>query len=161
MNHFIESEWRAYKHHLIDKTESEMMENHLIDCDQCLNLFLSLTDELDAARANTVIPVDFSHNTMAFIHRSQIQPHNVSSRDKIKRLFSYYVAAAAVTLILMSSGFFDSMVGSASLISANSTLKTEKPTSIIFTWPTRLIETSSSWTQMIPKESKNIKEVIW
>jgi len=161
MKHYSESEWQAYQQDLTDKSNTEMMETHLIDCDQCLNLLLSLTDELASARAEAIIPPDFCRNTMAFIHHSQIQPRNVRSRDKIKRLFSYYVAAAAVTLMLMSSGFFDTMVGSASLISANSTMKTEKPNSIIFTWPTRLIEKSSSWTQLIPKESKNIKEVIW
>jgi len=161
MKHYSESQWLAFKQQLIEKPESEKMENHLLECDDCLNLFLTMTDELDSARADTVIPPDFSRNTMAFIHHSQRpQPGTVRSRDKIKRLLSYYVVASAVTLILMSNGFFATLVGNASLISANSITKAEKPNSIIFTWPTRLIETSSSWIQMIPKESKNIEEVI-
>ena len=161
MKHYSESEWQTYKQHLTNKAESEIIENHLLDCDQCLVLFLSLTDELDSARAKAIIPSDFTRSTMAFIHHSQNQPRNVRSRDKIKRLLSYYVAASAVTLMLMSSGFFATVASSASLISANSSMRAEKPNSIIFTWPTRLIETSSSWTKLIPKETKNLKEVIW
>jgi hypothetical protein len=61
----------------------------------------------------------------------------------------------------MGGGFFATVINSASLISANSIVKAEKPNGIIFTWPNRLLETSSSWTQLIPKEIKNIEEVIW
>jgi len=162
MKHYLESEWLTYKHHSTDKSESELMENHLLECDQCLNLFLNLTDERDIARVETLIPPDFSRSAMAFIlHKQTPPPRNIRSRDKIKRLLSYYVIASMVTLVLVSGGFFEKVVSNASLISANATMKAEKPNSIIFTWPTRLIETSSAWTQLIPKESKNIKEVIW
>jgi hypothetical protein len=162
MKHYSESEWLTFKHHLAEKPEAEKMENHLLNCDHCLNLFLTLTDEAESARVEIIIPPDFSRHTMAFIHRHQTpQPRTVSGRDKIKRLLSYYVAAAMVTIVLMSGGFFETVARSASLISASSIIKAEKPNSIIFTWPTRLIETSSSWTQLIPKETKNIKEVIW
>lgn len=161
MKHYSESQWLAFKHQMIKKPESANMENHLLECDECLNLFLSLTDELDAARVNNVIPPNFSRNTMAFIHQNHIrQSGAVRSRDKLKRLLAYYVAASAVTLMLVSNGFFEKVVHDVSLVSAYSSIKTEKPNNIIYTWPNRFIETSSSWTQLIPKESINIEEVL-
>lgn len=161
MRHYSESQWLAYKNHMINRLESANMEDHLLECDECLSLFLSLADELDEARANKVIPPNFSRNTMAFIHQNQTrQSGTMRSRDKIKRLLAYYVVASAVTLMLVSSGFFEKVVSDVSMISAYSTINVEKPDNIIYTWPNRLIETSSSWTQLITNESKNIEEVL-
>lgn len=162
MKHYLESQWLAFKNQSVNESESELMENHLLECDDCLNLFLSLTDELDAARADRIIPPDFSRSTMARL-QGQIkpQPGYMRSRNKIKRLLSYYVAASVVTLVLAGGGFFDKVANQAMTLSAPSRIEARQPDNILFTWPNRLVETSSYWTQLIPRENKNLKEVIW
>ncbi len=162
MKHYAESQWLALKNRKVSRPESEIMETHLLECEDCLNLFLSLTDELSAPRADTVIPRDFSRSTMTFI-QDRVRPRSGygRNRDKIKRLLSYYVAASVVTLVLAGGGFFDKVADHAMMLSDHPGIEARQPDSILFTWPARLIETSSYWTEMIPKESKNFKEVTW
>ncbi|MEA4924959.1 MAG: hypothetical protein VB084_06550 [Syntrophomonadaceae bacterium] len=162
MKHYVESQWLALKNRKLSRPESEIMETHLLECEDCLNLFLRLTDELAAPPANNVIPRDFSCSTMTFIQdRVRSRSNYGRSRDKIKRLLSYYVAASVVTLVLAGGGFFTKVADRAMTLSDQPGIEARQPDSILFTWPNRLIETSSYWTEMIPKESKNLKEVIW
>lgn len=162
MKHYPESEWLAFKQHEINTTQAAAMEDHLLECDQCLNLFLNLTGELETAHAKAIIPPDFSRTTMRAVKQQKIpRSGTIRGRDRIKRLFSYYVAAAAVTLILAGGGFFETIVSDPGLVTASSAAKPEYADSIIYTWPNRLLETSSQWTDLIPQKSKNIKEVIW
>lgn len=162
MKHYPESEWLAFKHHEIEKTQAAAMEDHLLQCDHCLNLFLSLTGDLEIARAESMVPPGFSITTMAAVKQGNIpRREKVRSRDRIKRLFYYYVAASAVTLFLAGSGFFATIASDSILITGNSAVRPGNPNSIIYTWPNRLLESSSHWTDLIPQKSKNIKEVIW
>jgi len=163
MKHYSELEWLALKQRSVKEPETELMENHLRECDQCMNLFLNLTNELESARIDRCIPPNFSQTTMAFINNNQVShfPTNHRRQSKMRRLLSYYVAAAAVTLMLVSSGVFQAAVSDAVWTTANSTINIETKDNIIFNWPSRLIETSSSWTHLIPKENILLKEVKW
>lgn len=153
MKHYSEAEWLAFKHKSIKDTEFEIMESHLLECEPCFNVFLNLANELELARADTFIPPDFSRTTMDFINHHQVsQPSPYRRQGKMQRLLSYYVIAALITLMLVSSGVFQAAVNDAVLTTATSTVDTDKTDNIIFNWPSRLIETSSAWTNSIQKK---------
>ena len=161
MRHYLESEWIAFGEKTVSQPESEMMESHLLECDQCINAFL----EIKHIHANTQlynnIPPDFSQRTMEFIKKNQLKKFIPSHRrGKTGRLLSYYVAAAAVTLMLMSQGAFQIIPGNVDRISASSAIMAEKTDKIIYTWPNRLLERSSNWKSLLTTESIILKEVI-
>lgn len=162
MRHYTEQEWLAYKQGLISQPESEQMENHLLDCDQCMDLFLLQINEVEIARANSIIPSNFSQTTMTFIKQKQVnKPSPIHRRSKIQKLLSYYVVAAAITLLLVSGGVFQTAIDDVAAMPVVPAPQSEQqPDSLIFTWPHMLAEKSSSWTHLISVKSNYLKEVI-
>jgi len=102
MNHYSNEKWTFYKQGILSSEESRKMEDHLLECDQCLEIFLSLVDSDEIQVASELISPKFTDTVI----------HAVNKKSKVrsKNLFTYYVAAALVTLILMSSGFFEKLV---------------------------------------------------
>ncbi|WZL73257.1 hypothetical protein QBE52_00520 [Clostridiaceae bacterium 35-E11] len=112
MNHFSKEMWLFYKEGKLSWEESQGMEDHLTECNQCLETFLSLMNEEEIDVTNEIISPEFTDTVMNEIHRVK---HDFATKKKVpkskrKRLFNYYVAAAVVTLVLMGSGFFESLV---------------------------------------------------
>lgn len=116
MKHYDHIEWILYKKNLLDNNIYEKMENHLYECDDCLDIFLSLIDDEEIKIAEHIIPENFTPNIMDEI--KNIRP----LKKKIKRakkkpqitndFFIYYTAVASVAIILTAGGFFGKLVDS-------------------------------------------------
>jgi len=102
MNHYSNEKWTFYKQGILSSEESRKMEDHLLECDQCLEIFLSLVDNDEIQVASELISAEFEDTVMGSV--------NKKPKIKNKNLFTYYVAAALVTLILTSSGFFETLI---------------------------------------------------
>lgn len=110
MNHYDKKQWILYKNGSLSTEESEKMEDHLSMCDKCLNIFLSLIDQEEINTAQKNIPLDF---TDSVINKANIIKNDFSHKKyktKRKNIFIYYTAAALVTIVLMGSGFFNTLV---------------------------------------------------
>ena len=44
MKHYDSTKWKLYTENKLDEHEEEEMQEHLLNCDQCLSLYLSLID---------------------------------------------------------------------------------------------------------------------
>lgn len=122
MKHYDYVEWVLYKNNLLDDTIHEEMENHLLLCDECMEIFLSLIDEEDIEKAGKLIPEDFTNKVLDNI--KNIKPmkkpiKNVARKNSSNDFFIYYAAVASVAIILTASGFFGMMVDTVPQLVAN------------------------------------------
>ncbi|MBC8590027.1 hypothetical protein [Wansuia hejianensis] len=120
MKHFDYVEWLFYKKNLISQDMKIDMEEHLYDCDECMEVFLSLIDEEEIQEAGAIISDNFIKNTMDSV--DNIRPFKKPIKKKSKsfnEIFMYYVAVASVTIILTAGGLFSRMVDSVPQIGNN------------------------------------------
>ncbi|MDR7856834.1 hypothetical protein [Tissierella sp.] len=124
MKHYDCMEWILYKNNLLDKKIHEEMEEHLLLCDECMDIFLSLIDESEIERAENLVPRNFTENVMDNI--KNIRPIKKTVKKKTKTsndFFIYYTAVASVAIILTASGFFTKVVDTVPQITANISLQ--------------------------------------
>lgn len=115
MRHYDDIEWKLYKEGLLNKTIYDEMEEHLFQCQICMDKYLSLIDDKEIEDAGKILDPDFTNNLMNKI--GNIKPIRIVDKDKYKkkkRLYNevllYYTAIASVAIFLMGSGFFHRMV---------------------------------------------------
>ncbi|MBZ4652883.1 MAG: hypothetical protein JG781_221 [Peptococcaceae bacterium] len=112
MKHYTQAEWLLFRQGLLAKEKVYIMEEHLAQCDQCLAHFLSLISEEEVKEADEFLSPDFSDKVINTVKGEKTiirkSPHKL--KEKQKNMFAYYVAAAAITLIFMSTGFFQSLI---------------------------------------------------
>ncbi|PKM78213.1 MAG: hypothetical protein CVU90_02785 [Firmicutes bacterium HGW-Firmicutes-15] len=167
MKHFDVQEWLLFNQGEAGEEKEHLMEEHLVICEDCMQIFLDGIDEIEINRANAIITPDFTTRTIElvkeqserlnYLKQPSLQSYQHKDRWR-RRLFSYYVAAAAVTLMLMSGGVFQSAIHQVPNISIPYSLEVpDKKHNLIFTWPTQLREKTTGWIGSI--ELKNSKEV--
>ncbi len=125
MKHYDEVEWKLYKRGLLNKNIKQMMEDHLLQCDSCMDMFLSLIDEEEVSRAGKLISHDFNENLMEDIVKV-IPLERVTKKNKSKKtsriyneILIYYTAIASVAIFLTGIGFFNKVVERVPDISSN------------------------------------------
>ncbi|MDQ0273541.1 hypothetical protein [Cytobacillus purgationiresistens] len=111
MKHYSYEEWQTYVKNELEDEVRETYEDHLYSCDQCLDLYLMAVEEDD-------LPIienepNFTDSVMAQIKSQKEAPvpeARVERRSAFyqKSIFHYGIAAA-MTLILMSTGVFQSL----------------------------------------------------
>ena len=62
MKHYDYVEWLFYKKNTLSIEKMEEMEEHLYNCDQCMEIFLSLIDEKEIAAASKIVPSAFNED---------------------------------------------------------------------------------------------------
>jgi hypothetical protein len=112
LSHFSRREWENYIKSRLTEDETALMEGHLLECEDCLETFLSTIDDEEIALAAGQLSPDFTNTVMAKTKTLQRQNSTLPRRDRRTgtNLFMYYVAASIVTLMLMSVGVFQSMM---------------------------------------------------
>ena len=105
MAHYHQEEWRDYCRGRLDRARRARMERHLAQCDRCLQEYLALIGEPEAAAAALLLPPDFETGLQNFIRQKQSAVHRTWRR----RLLLNYAAAAVITLALTAGGFFDTL----------------------------------------------------
>jgi|GEM_PF-626299 len=161
MKHFDKQEWLVFREGKAGTEEVSIMEDHLTICEDCRQIFLSSIDADEISRAEAFIPPDFTARTLnllqAPVNKPGASPYQQKAGVK-RRLLSFYVAAAAVTLMLMSGGVFQSAARQVTNIPVN--YSPQAPARQYFTlpnWPGQLREKTAGWMDAI--EWKKHKEV--
>lgn len=113
MTHYDIVEWQLFKEDLIHEKIREDMEDHLLECTDCMDIFLALVDKetKDEARVSE----KFTDNVIKGIpSNTQIYRNNKSKKgfkiNLYNELLVYYMAVASVAIFLMGSGFFSTIV---------------------------------------------------
>lgn len=129
MKHYEQAEWLLYKDGLLPEDRCEEMEEHLMECTGCLELFLSLVSEVEVEQAAQLLKSDFTEQVMqnikiqeiqivnnpvqksvGKISNSKVSKHKKSKKGKRTSMLAYYAAAASITLFFMGTGFFQALV---------------------------------------------------
>ncbi|WFA08742.1 hypothetical protein [Tissierella sp. Yu-01] len=123
MKHYDYVEWLLYKNKALSSEKLEEMEEHLYNCDLCMDIFLSLIDVEEIKIAEAAIPEDFTNKVMNKISKSKVT--NIKQKDIHKKKsefyfqFGIYAAVASVTILLSLGGFFTNFVDAVPKISAS------------------------------------------
>jgi len=133
MTHYDYIEWLLYKNNALSKEKAEEMEEHLYDCDLCMDIFLSLIDEDEIELASRVIPKDFTSNVVDVISKDKLKAIEPKYNKKaFNYQFMYYVAVASVTIFMTFGGFYENLVESVPRISQSfKTVEEERPNHIV------------------------------
>ncbi|WLR51115.1 hypothetical protein LC040_18420 [Bacillus tianshenii] len=124
MRHYETVEWKSY----IDggKTEEEQcqMEEHLYQCDEC---FLAYTYALEAEK-EALPSIQDSTQFIEQVSR-QLTKTKAARQPSKKKSLKHYGIAVACTLLLMSSGVFQSLTGIADKVEQQNQVTDYQPLS--------------------------------
>ena len=114
MMHYSEQEWMKYVKNELDKDVREEYEDHLYSCDQCLEVYLMAVEAEEAELPLISNEVDFTNLVMAQIaetKKDKPQKQKIGKKKKsiYQSAFFHYSIAAAVTILLMTTGVFQSI----------------------------------------------------
>lgn len=121
MAHYERQKWILYKKNLLSDEEKIEMEEHLYDCDDCMDVFLNLIDSEELEIAETLLPTNFTESIMDKIDSlipitkssNKVKTETLDKRPRKKKMIEniamYYVAVASVVLILTAGGVFTKM----------------------------------------------------
>jgi hypothetical protein len=160
MKHYDYVEWLLYKNKALSVDKLEEMENHLYNCDICMEIFLSLIDKEEIEVADVAIPEDFTNKVMNKI--SEIKVANIQAKNIQKKKsnfgfqFGTYVAVASVTIILSLSGFFTNFVDAVPRITSSIQVVEKRP-NFIANVSNSIVNSTSSFLYSI-ENNQRIKE---
>lgn len=109
MRHFDRKEWFLYFENKLEESKRVAMEEHLVSCDLCLNTYTSLILFEDERYEGEMLSKDFAVNIAAETNKGLLRNKGDKALNSAKNL-QFYAVAAAVTLLLMTSGLFDAFV---------------------------------------------------
>ncbi|KOP71273.1 hypothetical protein ACFFHH_05135 [Cytobacillus solani] len=114
MMHYSEQEWMKYVKNELDKDVREDYENHLYSCDQCLESYLMAVEAEEDELPIISNGADFTDLVMAQIADVKMEiaqkPQTGQKKKSIyQSAFFHYSIAAAVTILLMTTGVFQSI----------------------------------------------------
>ncbi|RWR04535.1 hypothetical protein [Siminovitchia fortis] len=112
MNHIEYEKWMLYATDSLDEKTRMHFENHLYSCDHCLELYLQAVEEAESQMPVLSDPSGFTDSIMKGIGSTQEKqpPAKMKPKKNIrKQTLVHYTAAAAMTLVLMSTGIFSQL----------------------------------------------------
>lgn len=124
MNHVSQQQLEAYISDTLTDEERVIVEDHIYECELCLQQFMSgVEHDEHHLPASTTVP-DFAHDILpvtAVEPSEEAESHQVKpSKSQAFRPLIHYVVAASITIILMASGLFQSILGWTSTINESS-----------------------------------------
>lgn len=117
---YTKAQWSKFKMGEIKCEQEKKMEDHLRQCTECMDKYLSLINEDEERCAKLSISLDFNKVAMEKIYKEPVNIKRIMEKRKIRRknLLIYYTAAASITLIIMSSGMFNHIVDSGTKVTS-------------------------------------------
>ncbi len=106
MSHYSIEKWKSYKNDILKADEKIKMEDHLYNCDECMDVFIGLIDDQEIKLAEENIPSNFTRDIMKKIDTFVPIAKHDKKKKLIENMFMYYVAAASVILALTAGGIF-------------------------------------------------------
>lgn len=115
------TEWLKYKMGEVSVEQEIEMEEHLSNCANCMEEWLSLItqEELDYADSklspafNDIVIARINHGQEKIVNTRKLERRNT----RRKNLLIYYAAAASITLFIMGSGVFTYLIDTGPKIS--------------------------------------------
>ncbi len=124
MNHYNQETWLAYLNNELPENQHEEIENHLYSCDHCLEHYMQLLDDTAVD-----FPESQADNTFTEEILRQLPFESKKKRTFTQHPLFHYGVAAAVTVVLMSSGFFQNLTGVVTTVEAATIQTHEEPVS--------------------------------
>ncbi|MFT4414616.1 hypothetical protein ACLM5H_12225 [Fredinandcohnia humi] len=124
MMHFSSKEWELYVNDKLIESKREELENHLLSCDQCLEIYMKVI--------NTQLEdlPDIQNNSFTEETITKLPPKKQKRKNSfLQSPIFHYGVAAVITFTLMTSGFFQSISGIVTTVEASSMTKQEKSVS--------------------------------
>lgn len=160
MNHYDYVEWLLYKNKALSDEKMNEMEDHLYDCQECMDTFLSLIDEQEEKYAEGMISSSFAPELSKKISEYKIIKLNagrIKKKRSINYQFGYFAAVASVTIFLTLGGFYTNLVDYVPRITA-SMQEVQMRQNLIADFSDRIINTTSSLLLSIEDSEKDIME---
>lgn len=157
MEHYDYVEWLLYKNKELPVNLLEEMEEHLYNCDICMDIFLSLIDEKEIKAVENIIPTDFTSNIMANISGTKIKRLPRKENKIFNYRFGYYVAVASVTIVLTLGGFYTNLVDSVPKFTEKIQVQEEKH-NIIASLSEKIVGSTATFINNIENIDNKIKE---
>lgn len=116
MNHIRYEEWLLYVQDTIDEEMRETYENHLYTCDHCLELYLQAVETVESELPQWRESSNFTDSVMVQVIGSTTKKQEKAyvKKNRKQQTMLHYFLAAAMTLILMSTGVFTQLMNVAS-----------------------------------------------
>lgn len=154
MKHYSKSQWLQYKKGLLAPALLLKMEEHLVQCDVCMQSYLSLIAKEEITRAAGLLSPGFSSGVMMQIRaipqsaptRKILSPASGIRGERRKNLLIYYTAAASITLLFMGGGLFQNLVDTgreAMAYTARPQVETQR--SVSLDWPDKVVSKAAQW----------------
>jgi predicted anti-sigma-YlaC factor YlaD len=116
MKHFEGNQLWEYREGLLNKEKENIVEEHLYTCEKCLNSFLCLISEEEISKAEGLLSLQFTDKVIWNIekeNRKRAKIKDELTKEKWQSFITYYVGAAVMTLLFVSTGIFQSIVDTA------------------------------------------------
>ena len=157
MRHISDKEWQDYLTQRLSAQEKTQLEAHLYQCDQCLTQYLM---HLDASAESMPVPeeepklVDTVMERLGTVFPAPELERMEEQHHRSRQTFFHYALAAAVTLILLSTGVFEHLV--TTLGEATNQRPVGGITSMDHStsWSTEMMEQVGTWFDQINEELK-------
>ena len=149
MKHYDSTKWKLYTENKLDEHEEEEMQEHLLNCDQCLSLYLSLIDYKINEKSidETIFPaINFTDSVINALKVDKKKVEEKRQKRNHTNLVVYYVSAASITLFLMGSGVFHQLLNTFSDLSYEVSNTQEIESKLFF----------SGWTEKLTEGTSNI-----
>lgn len=131
MKHYDYIEWLLYKTKSLSSEKLDEMEEHLYNCDICMDIFLSLIDDEELEEASELVPENFTSNLVENIIKNKVKAIEPKMNKKaFNYQFMYYVAVASVTIFLTMGGFYTNLVDAVPKLTESIHVVEERPNHI-------------------------------
>ncbi|MDQ1911781.1 zf-HC2 domain-containing protein [Paenibacillus sp. GD4] len=111
MTHPTREQWLDYAGGRMTEEQREHCDLHLAQCDECLMLYMDCLGAVSNEMPQLADPAELTERVL-----KQLPPVLVPSEPHRSRLWSHpvfhYAVAAAITLLLVSTGIFQALLGS-------------------------------------------------
>lgn len=121
MSHYSSDKWLQFIGHKLDAVQYKMMENHLYQCDECLELYTELIENEIAENVVSASDAFIEEVIQKVITQDPGKKNAVlSAQISYQKLTFLYSIAAVITIILYASGIFqiftDALTSSTSVV---------------------------------------------
>jgi hypothetical protein len=152
--HYSYEVWCQYVKNEMDGNAREDVETHLYSCDQCLDIYLQVLDTEDSGLP--IIPNESQFTDTIMVNIADLKKSNASLEEGKKSFYQssafHYILAAAMTIIMMSTGVFQSITKVADTVQSPQTLQ-KSPS-----FSEGLIHKTFDWMDSFELKNKEVKK---
>ncbi len=139
MQHGSLAIWNAFVQGTLSEQQVTELEDHLYTCDACLQLYMQAVEQVELsleltnldALTDSVMEQLPKDRQVGTLEKTGINPHSSRSKRRfVQHPLFHYGIAASITIVMMSTGFFQSLTGVVSTVEAES-LPDDAPSSSI------------------------------